>query len=122
MRGARYLLYAALVPLTLILVSGCQHTPPASSAGAIPPPALADDLLVSEARSYVAHLAGILPAWDADYLGQFERAEIAAVRADINNCNTASTDEDFMAFAQRLMEDAAALRALDEKLAKDSVI
>lgn len=108
----------ALFALALTLVA-CR-----SSRRAIPPPALLDDsrVLVEEAHHMVAKVAKNIPLWETDDLGQFERQEIAKVKADIDDCNSASTDDDYMEFAQRLFEDAAALQAADDALLHEHVI
>lgn len=77
---------------------------------------------VKDAHDFVMAVAESMPKWDADYVGRFERAEIALVKSDILICNQDTDVDDFMIDVQQLRIDDAALVALDDALQKEHVI
>jgi hypothetical protein len=81
-----------------------------------------DVSLLMEARQYVQTVKKHMPEWDADYVGQFERAEIAEVNGDVRVCEAESDPEKFLDDANQLMIDAEALLALDKSLQNRNVI
>ena len=61
----------------LLILLGCAVHRPVVAARALPDPE------ISEAKDFVAAVAGKMPMWDADAISKYERVEIAVVKADI---------------------------------------
>lgn len=83
---------------------------------ATPPAALS---ALDQAHNAIKIMIQSLPYWDADPLGRYERAEIAAVRFDIKACEMAATTDDFFIDYEQLKQDLGALLVLDEALDSD---
>ena len=94
-----------IAALTLLLAK----TPPSES------PATA-------ARREIQRLLRTLPAWEKDALAQYEQPELAAVRDDLAECMTDSTDDELLLDFEKLKVDCNALQALDDRLNKTDVI
>jgi hypothetical protein len=110
------LIFTALLFVFLRYYASGQTTPPA------PPTFTVNVSQLDENKKYVADVANNMPAWDNDYLGQFERNEITLVKEDIEVCNSDETADDFMIDAEKLKTDARTLYALDDALKIEKVI
>jgi hypothetical protein len=100
--------------LLFLLLMGCAaHRPVAAT---VPP-----DQELSEAKDFVAAVAGKMPLWDADAISQYELVEIATVKADIAMAQQTEEKGPFLACVARLHDDWDALVALDEMLKKESL-
>jgi hypothetical protein len=97
--------------LLLLVVTGCAHK------RVVGPPLP----LVSEARAYVAGIASNMALWDADLVGEYERAEIARVKMDIAAANRESDTVGFLTAAAKLHIDWNTLLALDERLKRHGI-
>ena len=75
-----------------------------------------------DAHEFMLAVAEKMPVWDADALGQFERAEISTVKEDIMAAQAEISADDFLIDIEQLHEDVNALLALDEALTKRRVI
>lgn len=102
------------VHMLLLFCCGCAAHRPIGS--------LRSDALVREAKGYVVDVKSRMPLWDADYVGQFEREEIARVKADIFAAQMAPTRLALLEAAARLHRDFDSLRALDERLKVHAVL
>jgi hypothetical protein len=106
---------SCLIHGVLLLSLGCSAHRPVTVA------ALVDDE-VSEGKAFVVAVADKMPLWDADAIAKYERAEIAAVKADIAMAQQEEDKNAFLEDVTRLQKDWDALVALDEMLKKESLI
>lgn len=74
------------------------------------------DQMVTAGSSLVLAITQVMPIWDRDPIGQYERAEIALVKEDILACSTAATNNDFLIDVEQLRADYKALIVLDKSL------
>jgi hypothetical protein len=80
------------------------------------------DSPVIAARREIQRLIRVLPVWEKDKLAQYEQPELAAVRGDLIECLTDSTDDELLLDFLKLKADADALQVLDDLLNKTDVI
>lgn len=75
------------------------------------------DLLVREAQDYVMALSEKMPLWDDDVkLAQYEKVELAVVKADIEVAKRANSEIEFLKDVAKLRKDWDTLYALDDLL------
>ena len=79
------------------------------------------DATIKYDKQLMQSIINKMPIWDADGPGQFERAEIALVKMDLNICSTDIDVNDFAEDFDTLIRDFEALCALDEALRKEYV-
>lgn len=77
---------------------------------------------VDAAKREIQRLIQVLPAWEEDSLAQYEQKELAAVRRDLKECMTDSTDDELLHDFEQLKVDADKLQATDDRLNKTDVI
>lgn len=80
------------------------------------------NLQVQEAKEFVLAVADKMPLWDADVtIAQYERVEIANVKADIEVAKLATSEIELLRDVSKLRADWKALCALDELLRHTSL-
>lgn len=80
------------------------------------------DPLVKEAQQYVMAISEKMPLWDDDvkYV-QYEKVEIAVVKADIEVAKRANSEVEFLKDVAKLRKDWDTLCALDDLLRRISL-
>jgi hypothetical protein len=95
--------------------------PPTPEAGHPAPPALEQqDLIV--AATHVGVIADELPRWEEDRLARYERAELAAVRADVEACKAATNADEFQIDVEQLTDDLGVLLSVHEALSRGPLL
>lgn len=102
-----------------ILILAALMISPTVVRAATPPAALS---ALDQAHVVLRTIIQSLPYWEADSLGRYERAEIAAVRFDIKACEMAATPDDFFIDYEKFKGDLGALLVLDASLDNGTVI
>lgn len=101
-----------LLILAVLLIS------PMVVRAATPPAALS---ALDQAHVVLKTIIQSLPYWEADSLGRYERAEIAAVKFDIRACEMAASTDDFFIDYEKFKADLGALLSLDDALYNGTV-
>jgi hypothetical protein len=117
----------ALFALTVLLIgcasqSGRFHkyvvvSPPVLIAST-PAPLASDDTLTA-AAGLVKRAMDSLPSWEKDGLSRFEQPELAAVKADIKACQSATDNDTFLKDVEQLKIDAGLLVELDNRMSRE---
>ena len=101
---------SCLVHSLALLICGCAARKPV---------VLHNDAVFS-GRSFVASVDAKMPEWDADVdFAQYERAEIATVKADIATATTVDSVDEFLKYVTKLHKDGDSLVELDERLRRE---
>jgi hypothetical protein len=106
--------------LLLLIPIGCVR--PIKTVPTVIPSIAINASDVQSGREYVNRIIAAMPSWDADALSQYERKEIATVKADVAACEAATDPNTFLAAVDKLVEDSGVLMTLDDNLKRNKVI